>query len=94
MKKLNGCIAVLIILTVACFLQPLQTQSMAAEPDRILVEQLKGLLDGQADVLVVDTRGEQEYEAGHIPGAISMPFPDGIRSRNKGLPRDKTIILY
>ena len=94
MKKLNGCVAVLIIMTVACFLQPMQTHGVAAEPDRISVEQLKGLLDGQADVIVVDTRAEQEYEDGHIPGAISMPFPDGIRSKNKKLPRDKTIILY
>ena len=91
MRKLNGYIAVMIV---AWFLQPLQTQGMAAEPERMPLEQLKGLWDDQADVIVVDTRGEHEYEVGHIPGAISMPFPDGIRSKNQRLPRDKTIILY
>jgi rhodanese-related sulfurtransferase len=67
---------------------------MAADPERIPVDQLKSLLDNQADVIIVDTRGEHSYKAGHIPGAISMPFPDGIRSRNQELPRDRTIILY
>jgi 3-mercaptopyruvate sulfurtransferase SseA len=94
MKKLNGSIAVLIVSTIVWFLQPLQSQCMAAEPERISVDQLKSLLDSQADVIVVDTRGERSYKAGHIPGAISMPFPDGIRSRNQELPRDKTTILY
>ncbi len=64
------------------------------EPERISLEEFKNLFDNQADMIVVDTRSLESYEAGHIPGAISMPYPDEIRARNQELPRDKTIILY
>lgn len=64
------------------------------EPERIPLEEFKNLFDSQADIIIVDTRSLENYEAGHIPGAISMPYPDEIRARNQKLPRDKTIILY
>jgi 3-mercaptopyruvate sulfurtransferase SseA len=64
------------------------------EPERISLEDFKNLFDSQADIVIVDTRSLESYEAGHIPGAISMPYPDEIRARNQELPRDKTIILY
>lgn len=64
------------------------------EPERISLEEFKNLFDSQADIVIVDTRSLENYEAGHIPGAISMPYPDDIRARNQELPRDKTIILY
>jgi 3-mercaptopyruvate sulfurtransferase SseA len=64
------------------------------EPERIPLEEFKNLFDNQADIVIVDTRSLENYEAGHIPGAISMPYPDEIRARNQELPRDKTIILY
>ncbi len=64
------------------------------EPERISLEGFKDLFDSQADITIVDTRSLESYEAGHIPGAISMSYPDEIRARNQELPRDKTIILY
>lgn len=94
MKKLNGGIAVFILLTIAWFLQPLQTKCMAAEPERVSIEQLKDMLDGQTDVIVIDTRSARSFEDGHIPGALSMPFPDGLRAGVEKLSQDKTIILY
>lgn len=64
------------------------------EPERISLKEFKNLFDSQADMIIIDTRSLESYEAGHIPGAISMPYPDEIRARNQELPRDKTIILY
>ena len=64
------------------------------EPERISLEEFKNLFDNQADIVIVDTRSLENYEAGHISGAISMSYPDEIRARNQELPRDKTIILY
>ena len=94
MKKLTGSIAIFTVLAIAWALQPLQSQCMAADPERISIEQLKDLLDNEADVVVVDTRAERFYEDGHIPGAVSMDYPGGIRSKGDELPRDKTIIFY
>ncbi len=94
MKKPIRIAIVLASLTIACFLQLLQTQCMAAEPEFISAEKLKGLLDGQTDVVIVDTRSRASYRSGHIPGAISMTYPGEIQTKNQELPRDKAIIFY
>lgn len=93
MKKLNGGIVVLAVMAVVWFLQP--SQVMAVDPERLTIEQLKNMLsDDAADVIVIDTRSLSSYEAGHIPGALPMPFPDGLRAGAEALPRKKTILLY
>lgn len=92
MKKLSSGIAVLIVLGISWFL--VQTQCLAAEPERVSIEQVKDMLDGQNDVIVIDTRSTRSFEDGHIPGALSMPFPDGIRDGAENLPKDKMIVLY
>ena len=92
MKKLINTIIALAVLTVSWFIQP--SHSMAADPERVTVEQLKSMLDNKADVIVVDTRNQSSFKAGHIPGAISMDYPDEIRAGVAKLPRDKTIIFY
>lgn len=45
------------------------------------------------DVTVLDVRPVEEYRAGHIPGAISMPVGD-IKARMKELPRDREVVAY
>lgn len=94
MKRLNRSIYIVICLTIAWFLQPIKTECIAADFELISVDKLKTMLDDQADVVVVDARSEQSYAIRHIPGAVSMPYPDGIRAKNLELPRDKMIIFY
>jgi 3-mercaptopyruvate sulfurtransferase SseA len=43
--------------------------------------------------IVVDVRGEDSYNAGHVKGARSIPL-DAIGSRTGELPRNKMIITY
>jgi rhodanese-related sulfurtransferase len=45
------------------------------------------------DVVVVDVRPSEEYGAGHIAGAISLPLGD-LERRLADLPRDKRIVAY
>lgn len=45
------------------------------------------------DVVVLDVRPEQEYAAGHIAGALSMPVAD-IETRLAELPRDRDYVAY
>lgn len=92
MRKLSSGIAVLIVLGISWFL--VQAQCMAVEPERVSIEQVKDMLDGQNDVIIIDTRSTRSFEDGHIPGALSMPFPNGLRAGVEQLPQDKTIILY
>ena len=46
-----------------------------------------------ADVVILDTRPANEYEAGHIAGAISVPVAD-LRRRLKELPKTKEYVAY
>lgn len=44
-------------------------------------------------VMVLDVRPGEEYEAGHIPGANSVPLDD-LEERLASLPRDAEIVVY
>ena len=44
-------------------------------------------------VTVVDVRPRQEFEAGHIPGALSMPLAE-LKKRLRDLPKDRDVVAY
>lgn len=54
-------------------------------------ELLADLLDGT--VIVLDVRPEEEYRAGHIPGALSVPIKE-LETRLGDIPKDKDIVAY
>lgn len=45
------------------------------------------------DVVVLDVRPAEEYAAGHLPKALSIPIQE-LEHRLAELPRDKTIVAY
>lgn len=47
----------------------------------------------RGEVTVLDVRPPEEYEAGHIPGSISIPL-DELERRIAELPRDREIVAY
>jgi rhodanese-related sulfurtransferase/DNA-binding MarR family transcriptional regulator len=53
-----------------------------------LMERLSG-----EGVIVLDVRPEEEYRAGHIPGALSVPV-DGLEAALQALPKDREIVAY
>jgi len=58
----------------------------------VTFKELRRLLR-EEDVTVVDVRPADEYEAGHIPGALSMPVPE-LKRRLGELPRGREVIAY
>ncbi len=91
MKRLNKAIVWVIVL----FLHSqLLVQVFAVQPERITLAELKRLLDTKEKVTLVDVRGQIHHNFGHIPGAVSMPFPDGIETRHQTLPAEGLIVLY
>ena len=44
-------------------------------------------------VTVLDVRPVEEYQVGHIPGAINLPLGD-LKKRLKDLPKEQEIIAY
>ena len=91
MQRLNRAIVWIIVLFLQ---QQLLVQIFAAQAERITLADLKRLLDAKEKVTLVDVRGQIHFNFGHIPGAISMPFPDGIETRHQTLPAEGLIVLY
>jgi hydroxyacylglutathione hydrolase len=57
------------------------------------VHQLKSMLDQQEKITVLDTRGQEEWESGHIKGAIHI-YVGHLEKRLSEVPRDKPIAVY
>ena len=56
-------------------------------------EELAKRLRRKDDLLVLDVRPAEEYAAGHVPGAVSIPVAE-LKRRLKELPKDKEIVAY
>jgi len=57
----------------------------------------QALLERQAkrdpSLFVLDVRTPQEYAAGHVPGAVNVPY-DQVASHLAEIPKDKDVVLY
>jgi rhodanese-related sulfurtransferase/DNA-binding transcriptional ArsR family regulator len=60
--------------------------------DRMSADALRQQLNA-GDVVVLDARPRMEYDAGHIPGAISIPIEE-LAERLDELPSDTLIVAY
>ncbi len=56
-----------------------------SEADRLIREH-------QDEICIIDVRASEDYEKGHLPGAINVPEEQW--ERPKGLAKDKTNIVY
>lgn len=45
------------------------------------------------EVMLLDVRPEDEFAAGHVPGALNLPL-DRLEAAMAGLPRDREVIAY
>lgn len=61
--------------------------------EAVTKKELARRLRKKEDIVVVDVRPTEEYAAGHIPGALSIPV-DELRRRLKELPKDKEVVAY
>jgi rhodanese-related sulfurtransferase len=50
-------------------------------------------LDARDDVVLIDVREQDEWDAGHIAGATLIPSSQ-LQSRWQEIPTDKTVIVY
>ncbi|QFZ18298.1 ArsR/SmtB family transcription factor [Saccharothrix syringae] len=69
----------------AAYLGPDDTEQVTR--DELLQRIEKG------DVTVIDVRPREEYAAGHIPGAVSIPLRE-LADRLAELPADSTVVAY
>ena len=92
MKKLIWIILAMMLLT-ACGQDKENIQE--AGYMNITAEQAKEIMDSQEDYIILDTRAQEEYDEGHIPGAILIPH-DEITEKAESVLRDKDqlILVY
>lgn len=60
----------------------------APDHDEVLVDRIR-----KGAVTVVDVRPVEEYRAGHIPGAVSVPVAD-LEDRLTELPQDREVVIF
>lgn len=65
---------------------------LRGEHPQVDVEAVPSVAAGRSPLLV-DVRTPQEFERGHIPGAVNIPVDD-LRSRIEELPHDREITVY
>lgn len=66
---------------------------------RITAEELKQMIDKEADLVIVDSRDSGSYTAGHIKGAINIHYdptadPTQRQMMLIALPMEKLIVTY
>ena len=58
-------------------------------PQALLERQAKG----DPSLFVLDVRTPKEFAAGHVPGAVNVPY-DQVASHLAEIPKDKDVVLY
>ena len=58
-----------------------------------LADVVDSVKNGGSDLVLLDMRDREDYQKGHIKGALSMPLEE-IDKRYRDLPRDKDIVTY
>lgn len=67
----------------------------AVQADSISAPALSSLLSEGEAPLILDVRSEREYESGHVPGAVNIPYQE-LPARLSELPasEDQEVVVY
>ncbi|MCR1898928.1 rhodanese-like domain-containing protein [Irregularibacter muris] len=49
---------------------------------------------GAEDVLILDIRRAEDYDQGHIKGAVNLPFGTDVSDNLENIPKDKPLLVY
>ena len=61
----------------------------------ITAEEAKEIMDNEEGYIILDVREQDEYDAGHISGAILIPYTQIEAKANEMLPdKDQLILVY
>ena len=63
--------------------------------EQISAEQAYEIMNSEKDFTILDVREQDEYDSGHIPGAILIPYTQINEQAEEALPdKDKLILVY
>ena len=67
----------------------------SASYEQISGAEAKTLMDSESGYIIIDARTQEEYDEGHIPGAILIPEYEIADRAEKELPdKDQLILVY
>ena len=67
----------------------------SATYEQISGAEAKALMDSESGYIIIDARTQEEYDQGHIPGAILIPEYEIADRAEKELPdKDQLILVY
>ena len=62
---------------------------------QITPEEVNKIMDSGEEQIILDVREQEEYDQGHIPGAILIPYTEIENKAEEMLPdKDKLILVY
>ena len=59
----------------------------------ISMQQLEHLLDGERTFTLLDVREQREYEAGHLLGAVNLPY-ERLDEVETWIAKDRPVVVY
>ena len=63
--------------------------------EQITPEEAKKIMDSGEEHIILDTREQDEFDEGHIPGAILIPYTEIENNAIEMIPdKDKLILVY
>ena len=65
----------------------------SATYEQISGAEAKALMDSESEYIILDAREQDEYDKGHIPGAILIPYDKIADRAEKELPNKNQLIL-
>ena len=67
----------------------------SATYEQISGAEAKALMDSESGCIIIDARTQEEYDQGHIPGAILIPeYEIADRAENELPDKDQLILVY
>ena len=61
----------------------------------ITAQEAKQIMDSEEGYIILDTRTQEEYDEGHIPGAIVIPHDEITDRAEEELPdKDQLLLVY
>ena len=70
-------------------------QTQEAVYMNITAQEAKQIMDSEEGYIILDTRTQEEYDEGHIPGAIVIPHDEITDRAEEELPdKDQLLLVY
>ena len=88
MKRFIGILLLALLLTACTQEKPQEEVYM-----NITAQEAKQIMDTQEGYIILDVREQEEFDQGHIPGAILIPYTQIEEMADEMLPQKEQLIL-